>query len=340
MLDHEQAKARIDVDVIIAGAGPIGLTLACALHHHGVSCRIFERRCDRSSASKGHTLIARTQELLQSIGVRAALACKAYRGSAGQIMLDRVPLAHLEEGTGSPYIDVLLSSQDVIEGVLADRLEQSGTRVERGREVFDFIDGGEAVEVKVRDTPKKGQESEEIGLECLRCHYLVGADGVKGKIRKLLGLDFEAEQLPKRAIRQVNAKLTWRRSTSHDKSWFFLFENGFGGVLPVWENLYRFFLMEDQENVPQRDPTLEEMNLRGREMTGDPTFTMSELAWASWGRFEHGVSPAYGKRNVFLAGDAGHTTLPIGGQGMNTGLQDSVDLAWRLAMTVKGLAGL
>ncbi len=343
-IDERTDGSDYDTDVAIVGAGPIGLALACALRHHGVHCRIFERREGRSGDSKGHNLNARSQELLDAIGVRDAIAAKSHPAPEAHILIDRKPLARLEtRGSGSPYDVALFSSQGTIEGVLADAVEERGGRVERGRPVLRVEEDDGGVDVVVGHAGDDGVGGEDEGdprkPERLRCRYLVGADGVKGTVRKAVGLDFPLTRMEGRATRQIDAKLTWRRSTDFDQAWFFLYRGGFAGVMPVWEGQYRLFFLEDDAEMPDREPTLAEMVDRAREITGDETFTLTDPVWFSYGRFSHGVAAAYARGRVFLAGDAGHHTLPIGGQGMNAGLHDAVGLAWRLAMTLAGEGG-
>ena len=345
-LSTERTEASgFDTDVLIVGAGPIGLTLACALRHHGVRCRIFEQKEGQSGDSKGHNLNARSQELLDAIGVRAAIAAKSYAAPNAQILIDRRPLARMEtRGSGSPYDVSLFSGQGTIESVLADAVGERGGRIERGRPVLTIQEHADGVDVLVGhagddESAVGGGEGETRDPVRLRCRYVVGADGVKGTVRKAIGLDFPVTPLEGRATRQVDAKLTWRRSTDFDQAWFFLYRHGFAGVMPVWEGYYRLFFLEDEAEMPDREPTLPEMVERAREITGDDTFSLSDPVWFSYGRFSHGVASAYAKGRVFLAGDAGHRTLPIGGQGMNAGLHDAVGLAWRLAMTLAGEGG-
>ena len=194
---------------------------------------------------------------------------------------------------------------------------------------------GVAVEFKQSET-KEGFD--DAPSERLRCRYLVGADGVEGTVRKFIGLDFETESMPDHMNRQVDAKLHWRRPMDPNQLWFFYYHSGFCGVLPVWEGYHRLFFTQSDAGVPERDPTLEEMQALAREVTGDDTLTLTDPIWFSHNRYKHGSAPSYARDRVFLAGDAGHTSLPIGGQGMNAGFHDAVTLAWRLAMTLGGHA--
>lgn len=328
-----------DADVMIVGGGPVGLTTACALAHHGVDFLLLEQRREPRAYSRANNLWARPQELLASIGVRDALAEKSFRITQVNTLLngrtiDPVPIADVP----SPYGPVLYSGQDVIETTLTERIEERGGRIQRGRKVTSLHQDADGVTVTLVSV---GEDGEEIGghTETLRCRFLVGADGAKGSIRKELGLDFEPQKLPHCMNRQVDAKLSWRRSTDFDRLWFFYYPRGFCGVLPVWGGYHRLFFLADDTGIPDRDPTLEEMQAIARKVTEDETLTLSDPIWLTHSRFQHGVSESYAEGRVFLAGDAGHLTLPAGGQGMNAGLHDAVGLGWRLAMAVGGKAG-
>lgn len=337
-MNSTQKDNEIDTDVIIVGAGPIGLTTACALAHHGVRFRIFEKAHGISGASKGHDVIARAQELLASISVWDAIAAKSYPAPFTQFMLDQVPLARLDSrGSGSPFDAVLFSNQGVIEHVLTDILTDRGIAVEYGTEAIAIRQDDDQVSIEVALVDEDGNRTGNASS--VTCRYLVGADGAPGIVRKAIGLDYEVREFEGRATRQMDGNLHWRRSTKPDTARFFLFPHGFAGVLPVWEGNHRLFFLEQSDAMPSREPTREEMVTRAREVTGDPTFDLTDPTWSSYGEFSHGVSPAYAKGRVFLAGDAGHLTLPIGGQGMNAGFLDAIGIAWRLAMTLAGAGG-
>ena len=330
-------SAAYDVDVIVVGAGPIGLTTACALGHHGVQARIFEERTGPKPHSRANNVWARVQELLDSIGVRDALAENSYLIEKQTAFLngeplDQVPLDEVE----SPFPKVFYSGQDVIEQTLTEQAAAKGVPVEHGRRVTSLVQDDDGVTVTVNTVDDEG---ETVGPEeTLRCRYLVGADGDKGFVRKSLGLDFPLDKLTGRATWQIDAKLEWQRSTEANQLWFFVYHHGFAGVLPVWEGYHRIFFLEDEDALPDRDPTPEEMQDHAREITGDGTLTLSDPIWLSHTKFQHGHADRYADGRVFLAGDAGHFTLPIGGQGMNAGMHDAVGLSWRLAMQLAGHA--
>ncbi len=331
------SQQPVDIDVLIIGAGPIGLTTANALRHHGVRCRILEEKPEPSKYSKANNVWARTQELLDSIGLRAPLAENSYLVGRTNVFIDDKPLDEVKhDQVASPYPQALYTGQDVIERTLNQQLEARGAKVERGRKAVTIEPDDEGVTVMVTATAEKDAPSGEF--ERIRCRYLVGADGTEGTVRKALGLDFETKKFEGRANHQADAKLRWQRSTDPNQLWFFTYHNGFAGVMPVWGGYHRLFFLEDEKLVPDRDPTLEEIQQRAREVTGDDTLTLTDPIWLSHSKFQHAVSAAYSQGRVYLVGDAGHFTLPIGGQGMNAGFHDAVGLAWRLALTLKGQA--
>ncbi len=323
------------LDVIIVGGGPIGLTTGCALRHHGVECLILEQRAEPKPYSRANNLWARPQELLASVGLRDALAAQAYTvGRINSVFFGKPDAPIAVDEAGSPFPSVLYSGQDVIEKTLTDTFVERGGTLRRGTRVLDIteVDGG--VRVSVTDDPDS-----EVADEILHCRYLIGADGNEGGVRKAIAADFATEAFEGRMNRQVDARLTWRRPTDPDQLWFFYYETGFCGIMPVWGGYHRLFFLQSDEGVPDRDPTLEEIQHLAREVTGDDSVTLSDPIWSTHSRFKHGVAPHYAKGRVFLVGDAGHFTLPIGGQGMNAGFHDAVEIAWRLAMQFNGAAG-
>lgn len=336
-MTNTTSNARFDADVIVIGGGPIGLTTACALGHHGVDCLLIEQRHDVKEWSRANNLWARPQELLASIGVRDAIAENAYAITQVNTLLNgRVvdPIAIAD--VASPYGPVLYSGQDVIERALAEQAQAKGARIERGHKLTGFVQDDDGVTLTMVDVGED-DEKEVAGTErTLRCRYMIGADGAKGFVRGELGLGFEPERLPNCMNRQVDAKLSWRRSTDFDHLWFFYYPRGFCGVLPVWGGYHRLFFLADDTGIPDRDPTLEEMQAIAREVTGDETLTLTDPIWLTHSRFQHGASAHYAKGRVLLVGDAGHLSLPAGGQGMNSGFHDAVGVAWRLAMLLEG----
>jgi len=331
-MPSEATTEPFDAEVIVVGAGPVGLTTGCAMRHHGVDCLILEERIEVRAYSRANNLWARPQELLAAIGLRDAIAERAYPVRLVNFFMNGTPTTPIRiDDVTSPHPQVLYSGQDVIETTLIETYEGRGGRMKRGGRVVSVAQDVDGVTVTLR----RGGDGPE---ERLRCRYLVAADGAKSTVRDRLGLDFEPERFEGRMNRQADAKLSWRRSLEPDQLWFFYYERGFCGVMPVWGGYHRLFFLADDADVPDRDPTLDEVQAVARAVTGDETLTLTDPQWLTHSRFQYGVSPAYARGRVFLAGDAGHLSLPIGGQGMNAGLHDAVEIAWRLAMTLRGQA--
>lgn len=318
-------------EVLVVGAGPVGLVLAAALAHHGVEADVVDRRDEPRDSSRANNLWARPQELLAAVGLRDVLARDAHEVVRTEFVIEGRPVDTVRfTATPSPYAPVLYGSQASIERRLRQVLADRGRPVEGGTELESLDQDDDGVDVVLRGSD--GSTSSR------RYRYVIGADGVDSAVRPAVGIDLPREQFSGRATRQIDAVLHWRRSTAQDMLWFFVYRHGFAGVMPIEGERHRLFFVEDDAAMPARTPTLAEMQDRAREVIGDPTLTLSDPGWASHTRFQHGVATAHAAGRVLLAGDAGHLNLPIGGQGMNAGIQDAIGLAWRLAMTLDGAA--
>ena len=175
--------------------------------------------------------------------------------------------------------------------------------------------------------------------ETVCTRWLVSCEGGASLARKAAGLDFRPERLKGRFIRQIDARLRWSRTLRPGHASFFLKHDGYMGILPLSDGYHRMFALSDDAGAPaERDPTLEEMQTILREVAEDPTATLSDPVWFSHGHFNHGVAPSFRRNRILLAGDSGHMTLPIYGQGMNTGMQDVFNLGWKLAYVSRGWA--
>ncbi|MBW4491002.1 MAG: FAD-dependent monooxygenase [Trichocoleus desertorum ATA4-8-CV12] len=314
-------------DVLIVGAGPTGLTLAADLLRLGVQFRILEAKTEPEKFSKACNLWPRTQEVFAAIGVLDRLLAEslpirkatlyAYGTLMGTISIDNHP---------SPYGTPVLIGQNQIERILSDYLVQSGQPIERGVKVVNLHQKVDYVEATVE---------RDGTCEIVRCRFLVGCDGNRSKVRDLIGLSIQPEHIQKRFIRQMDARVRWSRPVYPDQIWFFLFNTGYLGVLPLPGGYHRFWIIEDEEGVPERHPTLEEMQAAIQRVTGDAQVELHDPIWLSHGRLHYGIGSALQKDRVFLAGDAGHIPLPISGKGMNTGMQDAFNLGWKLAATLR-----
>ena len=311
--------------VLIVGAGPTGLTLAVALTRYGVPVRIIEKKPALSEHSKATNLMQRNQELIAALGLLEPLA--AVSGQMRRLMIEAYGAAlgprtmRLAE---SPYTDVLLCGQDRFERVMAGGLRDLGVDVEFGTELLGLEQDAEGVQVHLHT--KHGVESARFG-------WVAGCDGATGISRTFTALDFTPARIGV-AIRQIDCRLQWRRLPGAEQMWLFYFNQGFAVVVPLPGGVHRILTIEPKAAFPERKPTLAEMQDKLRDVAGDDHVLLSDERWSSYTDLAMGLAPGLRDGRVFLVGDVGNPILPNGGQGMNTGIADAYDLAWKLAAVI------
>ena len=304
--------------VVIAGGGPTGLMLACELALAGVDVAIVERResPDLIGARAGG-LHARTIEVLDQRGIGDRFVALGTRHPAVLFHSHLVPLEISDFPTRRNF--TLGLRQNHIERVLGEWAEQLAVPIDRGRDVTGFTQDDDGVDVALSD----GQ--------LLRAQYLVGCDGGRSIVRKAAGIEFAGWD-PTRSWLIAEAE------TSDEPEWGFRHDDA---------GIYAIGKVEDGERVrlvltePQlgtdREPTLGDVSERLAAVYGTD-FDIHSPVWIS--RFTDMTRQAvtYRKQRVLLAGDAAHVHPPMGGQGLNIGVQDAVNLGWKLAQVVKQTA--
>lgn len=324
MFQHED---RFDVTVV--GAGPTGLLLALELARHGAHPRVLERASAPSSHSKACVIWPRAAELLRAAGVLDALSAEAEPLNAIRIEAYGRQLGRLElaADADTPAPGALLVGQERTERVLAAALADAGVTIERGCEVT----GVTQTEDEVTATLADGRQ--------VRSRYLVGCDGASSAVRDALGIAYEGRSYAKHKLLQADADMraSFPRRTGEVRFW--LHDDGFLGCLPMPGGATRLFaLVPDDDPSDDRAPTLEEMRDHAAWVTDDQNIELSAPRWLSHARFQHRRAARFRLGRCFLAGDAARIVPPILGQGMNTGLQDAANLAFKLAWVVRGRA--
>jgi len=315
--------------VLIAGAGPVGMTLANELARHGVPVRIVDKSAARTDKSKALVLWSRTLELLDDAGYAAPFVAAGVAGHGANISngKDIVARASLDSiDSRFPY--ALMIPQSETERVLEERLAAHGVTVERTVELTSFADKGSAVEA----TLKKADGSSET----LSADWLAGCDGAHSAVRHGLGLPFEGSTMDS----------DWWLADGHiaglepkDRMHIFWHRDGILAFFPIVGDRWRVIgdLGAAVGNAHRADPSLEEVNAMISHRA-TPGIVMSDAVWLSCFRINERKVKDYSKGRVFLAGDAAHIHSPAGGQGMNTGMQDAFNLAWKLALVIEGSA--
>jgi 2-polyprenyl-6-methoxyphenol hydroxylase-like FAD-dependent oxidoreductase len=315
-------------DVLIAGAGPVGLTTAIELARFGVSVRIIDKSPERTDKSKALVVWSRTLELLERAGCSAALIDAGYKVASVHIFADKNTIARFTlEGVETAYPYALMIPQSDTERVLDEFLNTLDVKVERTVELVKFAASPENVVSTLRHAD--GTE------KTVETSWLIGCDGAHSTVRHALGMEFHGDtslihwvlaDIHLEGIPRVpEIKIAWH-------------SDGVLAAFPIAADRYRIIADagEATEDQPHREaPTLEEIQaILDKRFPGAPRAT--DPIWLSWFTINERKVKDYRAGRVFLAGDAAHVHSPAGGQGMNTGMQDACNLAWKLAMVVSG----
>jgi 2-polyprenyl-6-methoxyphenol hydroxylase-like FAD-dependent oxidoreductase len=314
--------------VLIVGAGPTGLTAAIELSRLGIGVRIIDRAPDRSPTSRALGVAARTIELLRVRGVGDEMLRLGNRARATALYSGGEKLAAIElHRMPSEFNYVLLLAQSETERLLTEQLNRQGVKVERGVEMVSMSPRPGHVGVGLRS----GDGTEEAAT----ASYLIAADGSHSAIRKALGLPFTGRSLTQS---YVLGDLHLAGDIPEDQLSIFLARNGFLAVFPMGDGRFRLMATDpDRITGDSDDPTLEDIQ-RLYDRTVHLPAQLYNLNWSSRFRINSRHMTALRDGRVFFGGDAAHVHSPAGGQGMNAGIQDMINLAWKLAMVLKGQA--
>jgi 2-polyprenyl-6-methoxyphenol hydroxylase-like FAD-dependent oxidoreductase len=317
-----------NVTVLIAGAGPVGLTMANELTRYGIAVRIVDKNTERTDKSKALVLWSRTLELFDHGGyvepfLAAGLKAHGAQMSNGRDIIARISLDDIE----SPFPYALMIPQSDTERILEERLEKQGVKVERtvALESFKELDNG--VEAVLR---KANGES-----ETLRADWLIGCDGAHSVVRHGLGFTFDGTTQPS----------DWYLADGHisgldpqDRLHIFWHKDGILAFFPITEGRWRVIadLGPAQGGAHCPDPTLQDVQAL-ITLRGTDGIVIKDAYWLAAFRINERKVSQYGRGRAFLAGDAAHIHSPAGGQGMNTGMQDAFNLAWKLSLVIGGV---
>jgi 2-polyprenyl-6-methoxyphenol hydroxylase-like FAD-dependent oxidoreductase len=317
-------------DVLVVGAGPVGLTMAAELARYGVRVRIVDKAAGRTDKSKALVLWSRSLELIDRMGCGASFVTAGLKVTAAQIMAGDRQIAHIRLDTvETPHPYALMLPQSETERLMEQHLAAEGVNVERGVEMARFAVEPDRVTAVLRHAG--GRE------ETLQAAWLVGCDGAHSAVRHGLGMEFEGDTLPSDWV-LADVHLAGVRSPP-DQMDMFWHADGALALFPIGPGRYRVIadVGDAHSEALRTDPTLKEVQAL-LDRRGPGGLLASAPIWLSSFRINERKVADYRAGRVFLAGDAAHVHSPAGGQGMNTGIQDACNLAWKLALVCRGTA--
>ncbi|HEY9226657.1 MAG TPA: FAD-dependent monooxygenase [Gemmatimonadaceae bacterium] len=321
---------QADTDVLISGAGPTGLLLALALDRLGVRIRIVDKLAAPSTTSRALAVQTRTLELYDLLDLTDQVVRDGHRVPGVNLWANgewraRLPLEDIAEGL-TPHPFILIYPQDLHERLLIDRLAASGVTVERECELVALDDAGSHIVATLRDA--SGAESRVEAL------YLAGCDGARSAARKLINSGFEGGTY-RQVFYVADIEATGRATNGEIHVDFD--DADFLAVFPLSSTGRVRLVGTVRDERADRADTLGFDDVSG-EAIEHLKVKPIRLNWFSTYHVHHRVTDHFRRGRTFLLGDAAHIHSPVGGQGMNTGLGDAMNLAWKLAAVVHGEA--
>ncbi|MGH3674246.1 MAG: FAD-dependent monooxygenase [Mycobacterium sp.] len=317
-----------DTAVLVVGAGPAGLGLACGLLEQGVRVRVVDKAPAPATTSRANFLHARGSEVLDRLGALGDLPERSVRAMKITTYLGDKPLMRIRFGdpglhTAAPPMVI---SQATVEAALRDRLNELGGEIEWATPLVDLRQD----DAGVVSTLGTGEE--------VRAAWLIGCDGAGSTTRRLVGIDFPGVKLTERFL-LADVRLDWDLDRSGTTGW--IHPTGMIGVMPMPGGLWRIIAYDPGQRgeKPSEDEILARLEQILPERSGRDVGILG-AEWLSMFSVHRRLAATYRCGRVLIAGDAGHTHAPFGGQGMLTGLGDVENLAWKLALVVDGQANV
>jgi 2-polyprenyl-6-methoxyphenol hydroxylase-like FAD-dependent oxidoreductase len=309
------------VSVLIVGAGPSGLMMAAQLLRYGIQPVIIDKRLGPTDRSKALAVQARSLEIYRQLGIIDKVLSGGKPADGMQLYfkgksIASLPIADIGQGS-TPYPYVHIYQQFKNERALLDALTQHSCPVYWNTTLGSLKEGTGVVDVTLNN-----QEQEYK----LLCHYLIGADGHHSAVRNKLHIPFAGE-----AYHNLFYLADVELDRDGRQMEMYITPNGFAGFFPMPEtNMWRIVGSITGKRAKRDDLTFEEILPLLRDKVRKP-IKIERCQWFSTYRLHHRMAEKFGHGRCFIIGDAAHVHSPVGGQGMNTGLQDAYNLSWKLA---------
>jgi 2-polyprenyl-6-methoxyphenol hydroxylase-like FAD-dependent oxidoreductase len=317
-------------DVLIIGAGPTGLVLALWLTKFGIKVRLIDKTAQPGTTSRALAVQARTLELYRQLDLTDEILKRAHQVGAVNLWVQGKRAAQVSfENIGSdltPYPFLLIFPQDEHERLLVSRLESCGVSVERETELLGFVDHGHSITARLRRQDRTEEAHE--------ARFIAGCDGARSTVRETIGAGF-----PGGTYRQLFyvADVAADGPAIDGNLNVDLDEADFLGVFPLakTERVRLIGTVRDERADDPERLRFEDVSNRAIESL---KVSIRQVNWFSTYHVHHRVTEHFRKGRAFLLGDAAHIHSPAGGQGMNTGIGDAINLAWKFASVLVGRA--
>jgi 2-polyprenyl-6-methoxyphenol hydroxylase-like FAD-dependent oxidoreductase len=321
----------MDTDVLIAGAGPTGLMLANQLARRGIRVQIIDRHSGPAQQTRAIGVQARTLEIYSKLGIVQQALELGLRTKGGNIWAEgqrkaRIPIGDIGQSL-SPFPFVFILGQDDNERILGEKLREGGVSIQWNTELIGFEQHSDhvAVTLKQPDGTKR----------CITAAWVAGCDGARSAVRELSGITFPGA--PYEHTFFVADTVATGDMVPGELN-VFLWKDGFHLFFPMRRtNGWRVIGILPKPLRGRDNLSFEDVIPHLRQEAGAKT-TFEACHWFSTYRIQHRSASRFRDRRCFLLGDAAHIHSPMGAQGMNTGLQDAYNLAWKLALVIKGEA--
>ncbi|TFK47804.1 monooxygenase [Heliocybe sulcata] len=327
--------------VLVVGAGPTGLVHALTLCQSGVPVRIIDKAPKPFVGSRGAGIQPRTLEVYNSLGVLPDILTGAvpmpinriYKLPGGtEVMKDFRMCPRSYPTPGIPFFNSYMLGQDVAQSILRSHLEKYGCHVEHGTELRTLDQHADRVEAQIVKH-EDGNESPET----FSASYVVGADGARGAVRKLLGLSFEGQST---GVGVIIADVKVRGlEREHWHMWGNMSTQGCSALPRYTHDDETFWIIcfgKEIEEKTASDP--EAVKALVKKLTDRPDIEITDFLTLNYVNFNVRMVSEFSRGRVFVAGDAAHVHSAAGGQGMNSSVMDAFNLAWKISLAYKGLA--
>ncbi|MRX73933.1 hypothetical protein GJU40_17505 [Bacillus lacus] len=315
-------KDTLHTDVLVVGAGPVGLAIANELHHFGVNCMLIDKEKSISTKSKALGVMPRTLELLERLGLDREFTKKGLKAQTFHVYSGEKELVKLDlsDKLHSKFPYVLMIPQNETEDILYRHLKRQGGEVLWQTTLTEIEEMSSHISVKIK------RNSGASGM--IAAKYVIGCDGVHSTVRKKAGLTFQGKALEQQ-FSLADLKVEW--NLPRDEVFAFVKDGEAAAFFPMKDGQHRVVFTSDEDELTSI--TLEEIQ-SVIERVGPSGARVHSPTWKSRFRIHQRMVESGKAGRVFLAGDAAHVHSPLGAQGMNMGIQDGVNLVWKLAFVL------